>query len=952
MGTGCRRRARNVALAGIVLAGGAPGQAPPPAPVSFPEVTDVDHAALIRGWDAAALARGRTLYQTVCFACHGIDGRQTTVAGARSFAKDPLVHGSDPYRLFKTITFGFATMPQQQWMTPAQRYEVVHYIREAFLKPSNPAQYFKVDDAYLAKLPKPAPGAVAAAPAGGRRPLDFGPVLCSNLGREHPLVLTHCLPGGAAVSYDLHRMRLAGVWTGGHLNVRDTRFTNQRGEAPVRPQGEPAPALETWQWALGGQFDRDLPPRAPAPPEMMRFRGHYVYGDYAVMSYQVSGTGILELPTAEMLAGTPVLRHGLRIDAGTSLLELCVGALEQPGPVATAAATPEVAAGPGVQSGPATGTVALVAAAASPDASNSKGLLFSADAAATHDKLALAERPFADLLPFHLAAAVIGDTGGLRWRIDGRRRIVLEIPPATMPRSIEILRHAGAGAASFAGFHAHARAARTGPDLTHLTRGGGNRWPQPLTVAGKPGEPRNGYALDTIPLPDANPYGAWLRTSALGFFDDGRCAVATYTGDVWIAEGLDRGLRHVTWRRFAAGLYEPFGVLVIDGLVHLTCRDGIKRLHDLNRDGCADYYETFFADPDVSSFFHAFCFDLQRGPQGNLYYAKSGQYTDFKEPGAVVRVTPDGRSFDYFATGFRTPNGMGMMPDGRPLCSDNEGNWIPASKISLCRKGGFYGYVQTHSGGNEWAPDGGRIDHTKVQRPAGFDQPILWLPVSEDNSSGSQLWVDDRRFGPLAGSNGRLLHSSFGKGWVYYLMLQEVGGVTQAACVTLPHQWDAGVQRLRTNPADGQLYGVGISGWQGPRDGKDGCLQRLRFAGGECRMLDDVQATADGLELAFNFDLDPAAATTPGNYQVEAWNYEWHPQYGSKFFSVKRPGEQGTDRLAVAAARLAAGGRRVQLTIPELTPCDQLRVTLDLRDATGRPFKQPFYQTIHRLPQR
>ena len=262
-----------------------------------------------------------------------------------------------------------------------------------------------------------------------------------------------------------------------------------------------------------------------------------------------------------------------------------------------------------------------------------------------------------------------------------------------------------------------------------MINGGPNRFPQPITVQGKQGEDVNGYALDTIPLPDDNPYGAWMRTSCLAFFGDCRCAVGTYTGDIWIVSGIDRGLEHVTWQRFAAGLYEPFGLLVIDGLVYVTCRDGIKRLHDLNDDGHADYYETFFADPDVSSFFHAFCFDLQRDSKGYLYYSKSGQYTSFKQAGAVIQVAPDGRGFEYFATGFRTPNGMGMMPNDLPLCSDNEGNWIPASKVSLCRKGGFYGYVQTHSGGRGWAPDGGRIDHRQVKPPENYDQPIIWLPM-------------------------------------------------------------------------------------------------------------------------------------------------------------------------------------------------------------------------------
>jgi hypothetical protein len=275
---------------------------------------------------------------------------------------------------------------------------------------------------------------------------------------------------------------------------------------------------------------------------------------------------------------------------------------------------------------------------------------------------------------------------------------------------------------------------------------------------------------------------------------------------------------------------------------------------------------------------------------------------------------------------------------------------MPASKISLCRKDGFYGYVQTDSGGADWAPDGGRIDPRKVVVPERFDPPILWLPQAADNSSGGQQWVDDRRFGPMAGKAGRLFHSSFGKGRVYYLMLQEVEGITQAACVTLPHQWEAGVQRLRVNPADGQLYGVGLSGWQGPRGGKDACLQRLRWSGNSARLLENVTATHDGLALDFNFRLDPDSALDPANYEVEIWNYRWSQRYGSKFHSVKNPGQNGVDRLGVTAAVMSEDRRSVRLTIPELVPCDQLRAVIHVRDESGEKFQQEFHQTIHRLP--
>ena len=49
------------------------------------------------------------------------------------------------------------------------------------------------------------------------------------------------------------------------------------------------------------------------------------------------------------------------------------------------------------------------------------------------------------------------------------------------------------------------------------------------------------------------------------------------------------------------------------------------------------------------------------------------------------------------------------------------------------------------------------------------------MPQEFDNSSGGQLWVDDPRLGPLA---GHLLHTSFGKGWMSYLMIQEIDDVT------------------------------------------------------------------------------------------------------------------------------------------------------------------------------
>jgi hypothetical protein len=44
--------------------------------------------------------------------------------------------------------------PAWTFLTPEQRYDAAHYIRETFVKPHNPAAYFNVTPQYLATLPK------------------------------------------------------------------------------------------------------------------------------------------------------------------------------------------------------------------------------------------------------------------------------------------------------------------------------------------------------------------------------------------------------------------------------------------------------------------------------------------------------------------------------------------------------------------------------------------------------------------------------------------------------------------------------------------------------------------------------------------------------------------------------------------------------------------------------
>ncbi len=109
------------------------------------------------------------------------------------------------------------------------------------------------------------------------------------------------------------------------------------------------------------------------------------------------------------------------------------------------------------------------------------------------------------------------------------------------------------------------------------------------------------------------------------------------------------------------------GLKVVNDNIYVTCRNGIVLLRDLNGDGETDFYQNFYSDPDISSFFHAFNFGLETDSEGNFYYAKVGQYTDNRDPGNVMKIAPDGRNAISVAGGFRTNNGITVTPADKIL---------------------------------------------------------------------------------------------------------------------------------------------------------------------------------------------------------------------------------------------------------------------------------------------
>jgi len=151
------------------------------------------------------------------------------------------------------------------------------------------------------------------------------------------------------------------------------------------------------------------------------------------------------------------------------------------------------------------------------------------------------------------------------------------------------------------------------------------------------------------------------------------------------------------------------------------------------------------------------------------------------------------------------------------------------------------------------------------------------MPQAFDNSPGNGAWTQEE-WGPLG---DRLIWTSFGKGWAYQVLMDEIDGTTQAAVSALPFQFDSGTQRAAVSPADGQYYLLGITGWDDAFAQKYGSFDRIRYTAGDGFVMDAVKVRSEGIAITFNQKLNAEIATQASSYTIKQWNYRWKERYGS-----------------------------------------------------------------------
>lgn len=730
---------------------------------------ETSHGALIKQFDDDSLKRGQELYTRTCQICHGTVEKEGHFPNALRFSQGEFKNGSAPHQLHNSIRNGFGqAMPAHPVLSDTEIYDLVHYLREDFVKPHNKSQYFKVDEAYLTEA-----ASMKLQVQQKRLPpwlmMNYGPTMSATYNLQ-----TYSVTKGIAVRldsghggitkgkrwmvFDQDTLQPAAGWEGEFSDyavislagnrVPDDQhqlISNIRFSMPNEPAwANPATGDFTDQRFIGTDKRR----YGPLPYEWGRFEGVHYQQDRPIIEYRIGERRVLEQYQS---SDAGVFQRNLHLGAGDHPLKHRLAPVSVP-------------------------------------------IKYHATAGAKvtkDDKFYYLNAPAGEAVQFTMVLAPGPDSVLALDALDLKH---LPIPDLAAKIKKPML----------------------------------PRWKAVIQKPVKRHDDVAAYVVDDLILPQPNPWNCRVRFSGIDFFSDpDKAAVCTWDGDVWILKGVTG--EEVSWRRVCTGLYQPLGLKIINEEIHVTCRDQLAKLVDSNEDGEIDFVKAFNSDHQVTTHWHEFTSGLAQDKEGYLYYVKAGRHGSpalVEHHGTVIQVDPDGKHSRVVATGFRATNGITNTPDGRLFMTDQEGTWNPENKIieilPKAKKPDFFGFVLGYHKLGKKAEDDQYMSmplvwvHRDVDRsPAGlvFADTQKWGPLSQ-------------KFLCLSYGHGQIHHvigdSVKGKKQGAYvpINIQRNGR----------NHVDAGLLRGRFNQKDGQLYTCGLSDWASSRTTPAG-IHRIRYTG-------------------------------------------------------------------------------------------------------------------------
>jgi glucose/arabinose dehydrogenase len=444
-----------------------------------------------------------------------------------------------------------------------------------------------------------------------------------------------------------------------------------------------------------------------------------------------------------------------------------------------------------------------------------------------------------------------------------------------------------------------------------------------------------------------------LEAGALEFMPDGKLAVATRRGDIYLVDEPLADPATANFSVYASGLHEVLGLAWRAPWLYCVQRGEVTRMKDEDGDGRADLFETVSDGWEINGDYHEYAFGSKFDREGNLWVTLclTGSFSsEVKYRGWCLRITPEGKVIPT-CSGLRSPGGVGMNASGDMFYTDNQGPWNGTSALKWLRPGKFVG----HPGGFRWydvtdgaigprprEPQSGSRMMVEAKKIPELEPPAVYFPYNKMGQSASGIVCDlsGGKFGPFENQLfvGDQTHST-----VMRVFLEQVDGHYQGVCFHFRKGFGSGTLSL-LQASDGSLLVGGTNRGWGSRGSQPYSLDRLVWTGKKPFEIHEMRAKPDGFELTFTEPTDPKTAADPKSYSLSTYTYLYQAAYGSPEVDPTTP--------TITKVEVAADGRSVRLFVDKLQEGHVHELAVEgVRSEKGQPLlHSQAYYTLNYIP--
>ncbi len=404
----------------------------------------------------------------------------------------------------------------------------------------------------------------------------------------------------------------------------------------------------------------------------------------------------------------------------------------------------------------------------------------------------------------------------------------------------------------------------------------GHRW-------GTEERERKYYPIVNVPIPK----DTVIEAGAFTVLPDNRLAVGTRYGEIYLIDGIDEKKPNPEFHLFADGLDEIFGLSYKDNSFYVTQSCELTRVSDTRNTGHADRFETI-SDAWGYANYHEYAFGSKFDADGNIFVTLGLSHSYESNAlfrGFVMKVASDGKT-TAFASGLRSPAGIGQDEHGALFYIESQGPWNCSCSLKAVSQGSFHG----HPASFNWYPfapelgpmpvnpkSGSRIvvERERVKQLVPYAVIFPYIRMGR-SITGFTVNRTQGKFGPF---EDQLFLGDYTLSILMRATTEQINGVWQGACYPFREGLSTGILNVEFTPQGNLICGGTNRGWP-VRGIKEFALERVEWSGLMPFEIQRITIEPEGFRIAFTKPVDTVTGSSTDTYSIKTFTHPYHGGYG------------------------------------------------------------------------